>query len=310
MTVRAATRAAAVAAPLLVLGTAALVLAVTGFEGSVLLTIPVPTLLATVGAVGTAAVLAVAVVRPRARARRRRERDEAAEVATARERSAHRRFLQRLDHELKNPVTAIRSALAAGDPVPARNVRIAAGQARRVGDLVGQLRALSSLETRELERLPVELGPLVEEEVAALREELAARGARRELRTVLPTVPWPLPPVLGDGDLLRVMLRNLLVNAVKYADDGSAVEVRGSEARGRVELEVADTGWGIRAEDLPHVWEELWRSTDARTVDGTGLGLNLVRVIAVRHGGDVELGSVHGRGTRVRVTLPASTPGR
>lgn len=64
MTVRAATRAAAVAAPLLVLGTAALVLAVTGFEGSVPLTIPVPTPLATVGAVGTAAVLAVAVVRP------------------------------------------------------------------------------------------------------------------------------------------------------------------------------------------------------------------------------------------------------
>ena len=84
--------------------------------------------------------------------------------------------------------------------------------------------------------------------------------------------------MLGDADLLAVAVRNLLVNAAKYSDQGARIEVRGAEDAGIVVIEVADTGWGITAEDLPQVWDELWRSSDARKVEGSGLGLSLVRV--------------------------------
>lgn len=301
-----ATRTALILAPLALLGLAALATVPLGLHGEIVLTARVPVVLSVTGALLSAG-LAVVTLRGTTRTRRLDRADADADArAAAREQLAHRRFLLRLDHELKNPVTAIRSALASGDPVPAAHVRIAAGQARRVGDLVGQLRALSSLETRELEHLPVELGPVIEEEVEAVREELAARGVRRTLGVALPTVPWPLPPVLGDADLLRVVIRNLVMNAVKYADDGALVEVRGTESEGSVTLEVADTGWGIRPEHLALVWEELWRADDARALEGTGLGLNLVRLIVLRHRGEVSLSSVHGRGTRVQVRLPVA----
>ncbi|MFC0673994.1 sensor histidine kinase [Brachybacterium hainanense] len=292
--------------PLLLLGAAAATLLLLGRGGAVLLRIPLPSLLLTTGLLASAVLVLLLLVRPRRAARQAARRERELAQVRAQEQENHRRFLRRLDHELKNPVTAIRSALAAGDPLPAANVQIAAGQARRVGDLVGQLRALSSLETREIEREEVAIGPLLEEEVSALAEENAARGLRRELRTALPTVPWPLPEVVGDGDLLRVMIRNLLVNAVKYSEDGAVIDVRGSAAEGTVTLEIADTGRGIRAEDLPHVWEELWRAAEARGSEGTGLGLSLVRVIVARHGGEAHISSVLGRGTLVRIRLPAA----
>lgn len=224
------------------------------------------------------------------------------------EREAHRRFLARLDHALKNPVTAIRSALAVGSELPAENARIASAQAARLATLVGELRALTALETRPLEQARVDLAAVVAEEVAAVRDELAARGLAREISTVLPTVPWPLPAVLGDADLLAVAVRNVVLNAVKYSDQGARIEVRGTDSDGLVTLEIADTGWGIRVEDQPFVWDELWRAQDARRVEGSGPGLSLVRVVIERHGGRVALRSQPGRGTSVRLQLPPAPP--
>lgn len=294
-----------VAAPLVAFGIAALAVLAANGDGMVSFLLQLSSLLVGVGLV-LAVVLAIALLWLPARARRRAAATTTAVTAAVDgERDAHRRFLARLDHELKNPVTAIRSALAVTGDAPAENVRIATAQAARLATLVGQLRGLASLESRTLERASVDLAALVAEEVAAIRAEAEARGALRTIAVTMPTVPWPLPPVAGDADLLAVAVRNVVLNAVKYSGDGAQIEVRGSEDAGFVVLEVADTGTGIRAEELPFVWEELWRSADARRIEGTGLGLSLVRVVVERHGGDVSLRSQHGRGTSVRMRLPA-----
>lgn len=78
---------------------------------------------------------------------------------------------------------------------------------------------------------------------------------------------------------------NLLDNALKFSQPGDTIEVRGREDNRYVYLEVADTGPGIREEELPHVWEELYRGNSGRSVPGSGLGLAIVRAIAERHAG-------------------------
>lgn len=297
-------RALIVFAPLVLFAIAAVIVAIAGPRGSVTLSSPITVVILVVGLVLTALLAVVIIVIPSLGRAQRRALERAEHRAGEVERAAHRRFLARLDHELKNPVTAIRTALAVEADAPAENVRIANGQAERLATLVGRLRGLSALETRTIERAPVDLTAVVEEEVAAIRDEAAARGATRQISTTFPTAPWPLPLVSGDADLLAVVVRNVVLNAVKYSGDGARIEIRGSEDDGFVALDIADTGWGIRAEDLPFVWDELWRATDARGVEGTGLGLALVRVVVQRHGGDVTLRSQPGQGTNVRLRLP------
>lgn len=269
-------------------------------SGSVRFTVPLPTILITGGLLVGAAIWVAWATRRAALARAARSHLAGVQA----EREAHRRFLARLDHELKNPVTAIRAALEMA-PNPSAELDVAAAQAARLATLIGELRSLSSLETAEIERTPVDLAAVVNDEVAAFREDLQARGVPRDVSVQLPSAPWPLPMVAGDADLLAVAVRNLLVNAAKYSDPGARIEVRGTDDGGFVLLEVADTGWGIAPEELPRVWDELWRGGAARRVDGSGLGLSLVRVVVDRHGGDVGIRSRGGSGTSVRLRIPA-----
>lgn len=280
-----------------------LVVAVAGQNGTFVVRTPLVTVLVVAGVLVSAVLLGLGALLRRWRSSRAEGRADGVRA----EREAHRRFLARLDHELKNPVTAIRSAIAAepaADSSP--HLRVAAAQAERLGALVGELRGLAALESRPIERVPVDLASLASEELSVLRDELASRGTHRDITVTFPTAPWPLPAVAGDADLLAVAIRNLLVNAAKYSGTGERIEVRGWEEDGSVLLEVADSGRGIRAEELPHVWDELWRSPDARGVEGTGLGLSLVRVVAERHGGEASIRSEPGRGTSVRLRIPVS----
>jgi two-component system OmpR family sensor kinase len=125
------------------------------------------------------------------------------------------------------------------------------------------------------------------------------------LTLVLPQAPWPVPDILGDWDLLFLAIYNLLDNALKFTRPGDTVEVRASEDGTHVIVEVADTGPGIPEEEVPRVWEELYRGQGARGVPGSGLGLALARAIAERHGGRVSLRSRVGQGTVVTMRLPA-----
>jgi two-component system OmpR family sensor kinase len=230
----------------------------------------------------------------------------------ARQRAAtiedRRRFLQRLDHELKNPLMAIRAALANFSDAPSARARHAAlssveSQTLRLSRLIGDLRKIAELETRPLERGPIDLTGLLREVIELAREKPEA--ASRHILLSVPQAPWPLPTISGDWDLVFLALYNLVENALKYSREDDTIEIRAREDGPVVIVDVADTGPGIAVEDLPHVWEELNRGSGARGVPGSGLGLALVKAIAERHGGHVRLHSVPGRGTVFTLELPA-----
>lgn len=218
-----------------------------------------------------------------------------------------RRFLQRLDHELKNPLTAICAGLANivnGSTETARQDALTSVEAQvlRLSRLTADLRKLAELETCELERTPVDVAQLLKEAVALAGERLEAEA--RQLALVLPQAPWPVPNVPGDWDLLFLATYNLLDNALKFTRPGDTIEARAFDDRAYVVVEVADTGPGIPDEELPRVWEELHRGQGARGVPGSGLGLALTRKILKRHGGQVRLRSRLGQGTVVSMRLP------
>ncbi|NIV31269.1 MAG: sensor histidine kinase, partial [Anaerolineae bacterium] len=163
-------------------------------------------------------------------------------------------------------------------------------------------RKLADLETRSLERASVDVAELLQEAVTLAQEQPEAKA--RRLSLTLPQAPWPVPDILADWDLLFLATYNLLDNALKFTRPGDTVEVRAFEDRTYVAIEVADTGPGVPDDEVPRVWEELYRGQGARGIPGSGLGLALVRAIVERHGGQVELRSRVGQGTVVTMRLP------
>jgi len=218
-----------------------------------------------------------------------------------------RRFLRRLDHELKNPLTAILAGLANVSMVESTAENMPAldsvtAQVHRLSQLVGELRKLSDLETRELDREPIDMTELLEE-VFTLAEDQPAAD-ERELTLSIPRAPWPLPEINGDRDLLFLAVYNPLDNALKFTQPGDTIELRAAEEDGAVAIEIADTGPGIPEEELSQVWDELYRGEGARGVPGSGLGLALVRAIVTRHDGTASIRSRPDQGTQITVRLP------
>ena len=242
------------------------------------------------------------------RQERRWERRLASQQAEAAAR--RRQFLLRLDHELKNPLTSLQVELA---NLEADESPLSAGQAQtagrlheqvqRLSELVVQLRKLAELETRPIEAEDVDLAALLGELVAEF--QAIPTGQARPISLNLPTLPWPLPHVQGDPDLLYLALRNILDNAVKFSRPGDEVQVRAFEDARDVIVEIADGGPGIPPEEQELAWEELFRGQARHSEPGSGLGLALVRAIVERHGGQASLRSRPGQGTVVTLRLPA-----
>jgi two-component system OmpR family sensor kinase len=234
--------------------------------------------------------------------------DSAYQKAAAQAAEEHRRFLRRLDHELKNPLTAIRAGLANLSESPAGSVSQGTlasldTQTLRMSRLSSDLRKLAEIEVRQVERLPVDIPDLLNEAFHLAQENPAAM--ERTINMTLPHAPWPLPPIMGDADLLMLAVHNLLDNSIKFTRPGDTVELRAFEDGQNVVIEVADTGPGIPEEEQHHVWEELFRGESSRGIPGSGLGLALVRSIMDRHGGTVRLRSRLEKGTVVTLRLPA-----
>nr|WP_077686293.1 HAMP domain-containing sensor histidine kinase [Tessaracoccus aquimaris] len=237
-------------APVVVAGIIAAGLLVAGADTWLILSTRLSLTIALAGVVGSGAWLGARALRSRA------TRREAAVEARVRdqESQARHRFMRRLDHELKNPVTAIRTALAA-QPTPGPAMGVVSAQARRLSTLVGDLAKLVDLDTRALEREPVDLRDVVDEAIEVLPP------SDRRISVEFPQVPWPVPPVIGDRDLLSVAVFNLLSNAVKYSEPGARIEVRATEGGGVVHLDINDTGWGIPPAAVGQMWEELARGS-------------------------------------------------
>jgi two-component system OmpR family sensor kinase len=230
-------------------------------------------------------------------------RRESLTQTTAQAAADRRRFLQRLDHELKNPLTAIRAGLAnVSHNDSSETLSSINAQVHRISRLTADLRKLAELETRPLERSEVNMSSLLSQ-VFELAQERPEAETRR-LTLTLPQAPWPLPTISGDHDLILLVVHNLLDNALKFTRPDDTIEIRAVEDGAAVVVEVADTGPGIPEEDMPHIWEELYRGQSARGVPGSGLGLALAQAIVQRHGGRLTVRSRAGQGTVFSVRLP------
>jgi signal transduction histidine kinase len=178
-------------------------------------------------------------------------------------------------------------------------------QARLIGDLLDVSRMVSG--RLRIELRPVLLPPIIQAAIDAVQP--AAEAKRVQLRCLFdPTVG----PVAGDADRLQQVVWNLLSNAVKFTPAGGRVEVRlerdGEEAR----IVVVDSGQGISAEFLPHVFERFRQAEDVRSTKrqgGVGLGLAIVRHLVELHGGRVQVDSAGaGLGATFTIVLPHAPP--
>lgn len=220
-----------------------------------------------------------------------------------------RRFLRRLDHEIKNPLTALRTALVnVRESLLVEERQRAVENAGRSVDrlirLLADLRKLSDLGERPLERLSVDVPELLQEMVEAARSLPAYQG--REVNLLISKVPSPFPPVTGDRDLLALAVYNLVENALKFTSVGESVEIRALEDGKSIVIEVADSGPGIPSDELSKIFEELYRGANARGIEGSGLGLALVQRIVELHDGLINVRSRQDepRGTVFTIRLP------
>ena len=224
-------------------------------------------------------------------------------------RDNRRDFLRRLDHEIKNPLTGLRAALVnlketRSDEDRDRAVGNASRAVERLTQLLTDLRKLSDLEERTIERFLVDVPELLDDVVTAVKVLPAHEG--RDINLLIPKVPSPFPTITGDRDLLLLAAYNLVENALKFTSANDSVEVRALEDGRAIVIEVADSGVGIPAEDISKIFEELYRGSNARGIEGSGLGLALVNRIATLHGGGVGVRSsqVDPRGTVFTIRLP------
>jgi len=212
-------------------------------------------------------------------------------------------------HDLKSPITRIRGeaeqALSGSGSGSREEYEAMAGSAieecDRLIEMINTMLFISRTEAgvTQPELAEMDIAALVRDACrlfqAAAEEKGIALDGRGPERLALS----------GDVRLLQRMLGNLLDNAIKYTSaNGRADVALRSPAGGRVEIEVRDTGPGISATDLPHVFERFYRGDPSRSRTGAGLGLSFARAVARAHGGEITAASAPGDGSTFTVTLP------
>jgi signal transduction histidine kinase len=163
----------------------------------------------------------------------------------------------------------------------------------------------------QLRREPTRLAEVVARAVDLYRDVAEAKGVTLAAPDDAPAPDDRGRAVIVDADRTRLeqVAANLIDNAVKYTPPGGRVEVTLSREHGRAVLRVSDTGPGIPPEEVPRIWERLFRGDASRTERGLGLGLSLVKAIVEAHGGTVDVSSTVGSGSTFIVSLPWSGEG-
>jgi signal transduction histidine kinase len=140
----------------------------------------------------------------------------------------------------------------------------------------------------------------------------AADSVARRFETAEVTLDRQLAPapVLADERWMHQVVTNLLGNALKFTPAGGTVTIRTRQDGSRAVLQVADTGIGIPADELPRIFDRFWRGRAAAQTSGSGIGLAVAAELARAHGGTLTAASQPGEGTRLILTLPLSIPPR
>jgi two-component system phosphate regulon sensor histidine kinase PhoR len=220
-------------------------------------------------------------------------------------------FIANASHELRTPVTSVKVLLenliegAKDDPaVRDEFIGDAAREIDRMHDLVNDLLDLAALESGrnqlQLSRFAIE--QVMKDAIATVTPQAKHRGVALEPE-------WPESGLGLEGDVNRVrqVLVNLVTNAVKFTPAGGTVRVRAWAEGDAVRLSIADTGIGIPAKDLPHIFDRFFRVTRGRSrlQGGSGLGLTIVKQAIDAHRGEIVVESTEGQGTTFFIRLPA-----
>jgi len=226
-----------------------------------------------------------------------------------------RRFSTDVSHELRTPITAIRGQLevalfTAETPEQYRESIINAMEdIEKLSSIVRALLLLSQAESGQvvLQKTSLDLAEVVTD----LVDQFQIPAEEKDVR--LTAEIEPCAPVEADHTQIERLLSNLLSNAVKYTPKGGSVRVIVGPARepGWTKISVEDTGVGIPAENLPHIFDRFYRVRNAQTnaIQGLGLGLSFVAWIVEAHGGRIDVASNSGDGTRFTVLLPSGPEG-
>jgi signal transduction histidine kinase/DNA-binding response OmpR family regulator/HAMP domain-containing protein len=219
-------------------------------------------------------------------------------------------FVATASHELRSPLTSIKGfveLLSASDDLEPRQrefIDIVLVSTNRLVDLVNDLLDVARLEAGRVEvhRRPVDVAEAAHDVATLLRARIADKRQTLDL-----DVDEDTPRVLADPTRMRQMLMNLVTNAHLYTDEGGAITVRaGGLSPANVRIEVSDTGRGMNAAEIEHVFERFARGAGSTGTPGTGLGLAIVKSLVDLHGGTIDVESTPGEGTTFAITLPAA----
>jgi len=225
----------------------------------------------------------------------------------ARLESSRRNMVTDVAHELRTPLTSIRGYLEAmrdgvvrPEPVIIDSLHEEALLLNRLVDDLQEL-ALAEAGQLRLVRQPAEVGALIDKAVTAIRPALAEKGLAIEI-----DVAEDLPVVDVDSERVGQILRNLLNNAITHTAAGGRITLSARHAESEVSVSLRDTGSGIAAGHLPHIFDRFYRAdrSRARATGGSGLGLAIVKQLVEAHGGRISVVSAEGQGTTFSFTIP------
>ncbi len=220
-------------------------------------------------------------------------------------------FIAEIIHEMRTPLTSIISyAELIKEPEVNAEQRISFAniieqEAERLNKMTERFLELARLESGRatLVQEPIDLGTVIRMAVNVLRPQANAEGISLAVE-----IPPHLPAIKGDAQRLHQVMINLLDNAIKYCQAGDSVTVRAETQANGIAVVVADTGPGIPAEEMPHIFERFYRARGhERNTSGTGLGLAIVQQIIKAHGGEIDVSSELGEGTQIIFKLPSNS---